>query len=156
MKIKIIVLGKIKEEYFKIAINEYSKRLSKFCNIEFIELQDEKVKEYSYENNIIKYKEFIKIEKVLNKNSFIISLDEKGKNLNSIEFSNLIKNTFFNYKEISFIIGSSVGLHENLIKISNFKLSLSKMTLTHQMVRLFLIEQIYRSFKIINNEPYHK
>jgi len=155
LKIKIIVLGKIKEEYFKLAINEYLKRISNFCNIEFIELQDEKIKDYSIKEDI-KYKECLKIDKNINKNSFIISLDEKGKNLDSIQFSDFLKNTFYDYKEIIFIIGGALGLHENIINISNFNLSLSKMTLTHQMVRLFLVEQIYRAFKIINNEPYHK
>lgn len=155
MKIKIIVLGKVREDYFKSAISEYLKRLTKFCNIEFIELQDEKINESSNDNEI-KYKEYLKIEKSLNKDAFIICLDERGKNLNSVELSNLIEKTFLDYKEIYFVIGGALGLHQDIVKESNLQLSLSKMTLTHQMVRLFLIEQIYRSFKIMNNEPYHK
>jgi len=154
-KIRIIVLGKIKENYFKLAISEYLKRLTKFCSVDFLELQDEKVSEFS-NNEEIKYREYLKIEKYLNKNSFIISLDEKGENLNSIEFSNLIKKIFFEYKELDFIIGGALGLHQNILNKSNLKLSLSQMTFTYQMARLFLIEQIYRAFKIINNEPYHK
>ena len=144
--IKIICLGKIKEQYLNDMIEDYYKRISKYHKIEIIELKDTNDLEEE-KNNILKY---------INNNEYIISLDIEGKQYDSIEFSKLIDNTFINYGTITFIIGSSTGLHEEIKNKSNLRLSFSKMTFPHGLFRSILLEQIYRSFKILNNETYHK
>ena len=149
--INIITVGKIKEKYIIDGINEYLKRLTKYTKVNIIELSDDsfdKVKTLKSES-----------EKILSKldlKSFIVTLEIDGKELNSIEFSELIDKTLTNYSDITFIIGGSYGLDDSIKKLSNYKLSFSKMTFPHQLFRLVFLEQLYRGFKILNNEAYHK
>lgn len=149
--ITIITVGKIKEKYLIDGINEYLKRISKYTKIKIIELEDE-----SFDINKTLKAEADKMIKHINKKSYIIALDINGNQMNSIDFSNLINNKINLYSEITFIIGGSYGIDESIKKISNENLSFSKMTFPHQLFRLIFLEQLYRSFKIINNETYHK
>ena len=155
--INIICVGKIKEVYLKEAINEYSKRLSKYCKLNIIELNDEPIpatlNAKIAEN--IKNAEGTKILSQI-KNSYVITLDLKGKEYSSEEFSNKLENLYFNNGSITFIIGGSLGISNEVLKNSNELISFSKMTFPHQLIRVFLLEQIYRAFKIQNNETYHK
>ena len=156
MKITIISVGKIKENYFKDSVDEYCKRLNNYCTLNRVEIADEKIIE-SKSDSSIKNKESEKILKSLSEKSYKIAMTETGKTFSSEDFSDFvsgIKNT--GVSEISFIIGGALGLGDEILKQSDFKLSLSKMTLPHQMAYLFLTEQIYRAFKIMSNEPYHK
>ena len=143
--IKIICIGKIKENYLKDAINDYQKRISKYHKIEIVELPD---------SNIDNEKELIK--KNINPKDYIITMEIEGNMLSSIELSEKIDKTFITNPNITFIIGGSTGLHQEIKNISNYKLSFSKLTFPHGLFRLILLEQIYRSFKILNNESYHK
>ncbi len=144
--IKIICIGKIKEKYLTDGINDYLKRLTKYHKIELIELNDSDIK-----------KEKEEILKVLNKDSYIISLAIEGKEYKTIELSEKIDNLLTNGKSnITFIIGGSDGIDEEIKNISNELLSFSKLTFPHGLFRLILLEQIYRIFKIQNNETYHK
>lgn len=149
--IKIICVGKIKEKYFTDAINEYQKRLSKYTKLEIIEVQD-----YDGDISTILKKESEQILKHLNDKSYIITLEIEGNNLDSVEFSKKIDNVLINNADITFIIGGSYGLSDEIKNKSNYKLSFSKMTFPHQLFRVMLLEQIYRSYRIINNESYHK
>jgi len=144
--IKIICLGKIKEAYLNDLINDYLKRITKYHKIEIIELKDE--------DNILN--ESKNIQKYLHHNDFIITLDIFGKDMSSEEFAELINSTFIKYGTITFIIGSSLGLDESIKKKSNLNLSFSHLTFPHGLFRGILLEQIYRAFKINNNETYHK
>ena len=144
--IKIICLGKLKEEYLISLTNDYLKRINKYHKIELIELKDEE--------DLLK--EAQNIQKHLNNNEYVITLEIEGKQLNSLEFANLINNTFNHYSTITFIIGSSNGLDESIKKLSNLSLSFSNLTFPHGLFRGILLEQIYRSFKINNHEAYHK
>ncbi len=150
--IRIICVGKIKEKYLVDAINEYSKRISKYSKLEIIELQDESQGETS---KILKL-EGEKIDKYLSPKDFVISLEIDGKNLTSVELANLIEEKQIEYSNITFIIGGSYGIDDSIKEKANYHLSFSKMTFPHQLFRLLLLEQIYRSFKINNNESYHK
>ena len=150
--IKIICLGKIKENYFKDAINEYIKRISKYHQIEIIELEDIGIDD----KTVALKKEEEKLLKVINKKDYIITLEIEGKEESSPDFAKRIDNIFNQYSNISFIIGSSYGLSDEIKKLSNYRLSFSKMTFPHQLFRIILLEQIYRAFKINNNEEYHK
>lgn len=144
--IKIICIGKIKEKYLTDGINDYLKRLTKYHKVELIELKDSDIK-----------KEKEEILKVLNKDSYIISLAIEGKEYKTIELSEKIDNLLTNGKSnITFIIGGSDGIDEEIKNISNELLSFSKLTFPHGLFRLILLEQIYRIFKIQNNETYHK
>ena len=150
--IKIVCIGKVKESYLRDAIEEYKKRISKYTQLEIIELED-----YSFQdNNVTLKKEKEKILKVLNNKDYIITLEIDGNQITSEEFANKIDKTFIDNSNITFIIGGSYGLDEEIKKLSNFKLSFSKMTFPHQLFRLILLEQIYRAFKINNHEEYHK
>lgn len=149
--ITIITVGKIKEKYIKEGINDYLKRISKYTKVELIELEDE-----SFDKTKTLKKESEKILKKLNLKSYIITLEIDGEELSSIELAKLIdKKTSLN-SNITFIIGGSYGLDDEIKKLSNYKLSFSKLTFPHQLFRLLFLEQIYRSYKIINNEEYHK
>lgn len=150
--IKIICLGKIKEKYFIDAIKEYQKRLSKYTKLEIIELDD--YKDDDIKVCLIKEKELI-LKHIKDKDNLII-LDIEGKELNSVEFSNFIDKELTNNSNITFIIGSSNGLHEDIKNLNSKKISFSKLTFPHQLFRVLLLEQLYRSFKIQNNETYHK
>ena len=143
--IKIICIGKLKERYLLEAIEDYKKRINKYHKLDILELPD---------SNIETEKELIK--KKINPKDYIITLEIEGQELSSIELSEKIEKTFINNPNITFIIGGSDGLHPEIKKITNYKLSFSKLTFPHGLFRLILLEQIYRSFKIINNETYHK
>ncbi len=149
--ITIITVGKVKEKYIRDGINDYLKRLSKYTKIELIEVDD-----VSYDETKTLKVEADNILKRLNIKSYIITLEIDGNMLDSKELSNLIDKTVTNYGDITFIIGGSYGLDESIKKLSNYKLSFSKLTFPHQLFRLLFLEQVYRSFKIINNEQYHK
>lgn len=156
MNITIIAIGKIKETFFKESINEYIKRLNSYCSLKIVEIPTEPIID---EKDYKKYKqnEAKKILQYLNLSSYIITLEILGKQLDSVSFADKIKyisNSGIN--ELTFIIGGVNGLDESICRKANFKLSFSKMTFTHQMMRVILIEQIYRAFKILNNENYHR
>ena len=159
LKINIICIGKIKETFFKDAINEYVKRLSKYCNINIIELLDEKIPNNPSEKDslIIKNKEGEKILNHIKKDSYIICLDLKGKQYTSEEFSKKLEEIPLNHSsEVSFVIGGSLGISKDVLDIADELISFSKMTFPHQLFRVLLLEQIFRAFKISNNESYHK
>ena len=149
--IKIITVGKIKEKYLTDAINEYLKRLNKYTKINLIEVPDENF-------DITKTLETEKksILKYVSEKDYIITMEIEGKELSSIEFAKKIDEIQISNSNICFIIGGSYGLSDEIKKMSNFKLSFSKMTFPHQLFRLILLEQIYRTYKINNNESYHK
>ncbi|MCD7777025.1 MAG: 23S rRNA (pseudouridine(1915)-N(3))-methyltransferase RlmH [Clostridiales bacterium] len=158
MKITILCVGKIKESFYRDALKEYSKRLSRYVNLEIIEVADEKAPEGLSETEALKIKDK-EGEKILGKlkDSFIIPLVIDGKSLDSREFSDFIKEKALRgTSHITFIIGGSLGLSEEVIKKGDFLLSFSKMTFPHQLMRVILLEQVYRAYRIINNEPYHK
>lgn len=159
MKIRIIAIGKIKEVYLKDGINEYIKRLQKYTKIEIIELPDAPVCDNPNESEIEKVKkiEGDKVLKILKKDEYVIALDLNKKELDSFEFAKFIQEKMIiGGSLITFIIGGSYGLSDELKKRANDSISLSKMTFLHQMTRLIILEQIYRSFKILNNETYQK
>ena len=158
LNISIICIGKIKENYLKDAINEYSKRLSKFCNLKITELPDEKLPSKINDSIIseIKNKECDKIIDAIKKDSYVICLDLKGKEYSSEDFSKKIENIALNFNSsITFIIGGTLGLNEKVLSLANEKICFSKMTFPHQLIRVFLLEQLFRAFKISNNETYH-
>lgn len=156
MNIKVIAVGKLKEKCFEDAVSEFLKRLNGFCSFSMVEIPAEQIKD---EKLAQKYM-LIEAEKILpyiKPQSFVITMEIEGKELSSIEFAQKIQQLSNDgYNEIVFIIGGANGLHKTVKDISNFKLSMSKMTFPHQIARLNLIEQIYRAFKINNNEAYHR
>ena len=159
MKISIITVGKIKEKYLKDAIAEYSKRLSKYCKLEIIEVADEKTPDNASEvvEDQIRSKEAERILKHVKDDAFVITLEINGKQLTSEELAGKINTLGIQgHSHIIFIIGGSIGLGTEVLKKSNFALSFSKMTFPHQLMRVILLEQVYRSYRIINGEPYHK
>lgn len=159
MNIGIIGVGKIKEKYLRDGIEEYKKRLSRYCSIELIEIPDEKAPETlsEKEGEQVKIKEGQGILKHIKEGTYVIALDIKGKNLSSEEFSNTLKDLALTGKSsIAFIIGGSLGISKEVLQRADYSLSFSKMTFPHQLMRMILLEQIYRGFKIIKGEPYHK
>ena len=159
MKITVITVGKIKEKYLKDAIAEYSKRLSKYCKLEIIEVADEKTPDNVSEvvEDAIRSKEAERILKYVKDDAFVFTLEINGKQLSSEELADKIdKLGVQGTSHIIFIIGGSIGLGQDVLQKSNFALSFSKMTFPHQLMRVVLLEQIYRSYRIINGEPYHK
>lgn len=158
LTINVLCIGKIKEKFFKDSIDEYSKRLSKYCKLNILELPDEKIPDKTNLNieNEIKSRECNNIINHLKKDSYIICLDLKGKEYTSEEFSKNIENISMQSSNITFIIGGSLGLNENILNMSNQKICFSKMTFPHQLIRIFLLEQLFRSFKISNGETYHR
>lgn len=158
VSINIICVGKLKEKYLKEAIFEYSKRLSKYCNLNIIEISDEKLPNKINDKIMdeIKQKEGNKIISNIKKDSYTIALDLKGKQYKSEEFSEKIENIKTSgFSNINFIIGGTLGIYENVLNVSNELICFSKMTFPHQLIRVFLLEQLFRSFKISNNETYH-
>ena len=149
--IRIICVGKIKEDYLKKAIIEYKKRISKYTKLEIIELPD---KDYDVKKTI--KEESQSIRKILNKNDCNILLDLKGEELDSLSLAKKIKEIFINKSNITFIIGGSYGVDDDIKNCVDYCLSFSKLTFPHQLFRVILLEQVYRSFKINNNEEYHK
>lgn len=158
LNIQIICIGKIKEDYSRSAVNEYIKRLSRFCKLEILELPDEKIPDKLNTSlaNEIKQNECYNIIKHLRKSSYNIALDLSGKQLTSEQFSEKIENLSMTNSNITFIIGGSLGLTNELLNHCQEKLCFSKMTFPHQLIRVFLLEQIFRGFKIANNETYHR
>ena len=143
--IKVVCVGKVKEKYLQEAISDYMKRLSKYHKVEIIELED---------SNMIEEK--VKILKHIDNKDYVVTLDIEGKQLTSVEFADKIDKTFITNSCICFVIGGSYGLDKEVKNRANFSLSFSKFTFPHQLFRVILLEQIYRSFKILNNETYHK
>ena len=159
MNISIIAVGKLKEKYLKSAIDEYAKRLGRYCKLEIIELPDEKTPDNASpkDEEIIKDKEGNLILSKIKDNAYVVAMDLKGKELTSEEFAKFISNCgVMGNSNIVFVIGGSLGLSEQVRKRANYKLCFSKMTFPHQLFRVMLLEQIYRGYRINNNEPYHK
>ena len=159
MKIKIYAIGKIKDEYLKLGISEYQKKIKPYITLEIVEANDEPIPQNPSESEIeiAKNKEGEKVLQLLKNNEYLIGLDLNKKELESPQFAEYLnKKIVDNGAQISFVIGGSYGLSEALKNRCNDSLSLSKMTFLHQMTRLILLEQIYRAFKILRNETYHK
>jgi 23S rRNA (pseudouridine1915-N3)-methyltransferase len=159
MNISTICVGKLKENYLKQAIDEYYKRLSRYCRLNIIEVPDEKTPDNASEKEelLIKDKEGLNILKHIKDNMFVIALDLKGNMLSSEEFSHFIKKSGINgNSNLAFIIGGSLGLSKIVLDRADFSICFSKMTFPHQLMRVILLEQLYRGFRIINGEPYHK
>lgn len=150
--IRIICVGKLKEKYWSDAVLEYIKRLQKYVKLELIEVADEGISD----SVVALRKEKERIEKYLSAKDFIVTLEIGGKNFSSVEFAQELESLQMNYGNITFIIGGSYGLDEEILKRSQLSLSFSKMTFPHQLFRIMLLEQIYRAFKIQNHETYHK
>ena len=158
LNINIICVGKIKEHYLKDAIQEYSKRLSRYCKLSITELPDEKIPEKLNKNisNEIKSKECINITNHIKHDSYIFSLDLNGSEFSSENFSSKIQNISLKKSHITFIIGGSLGLTNDLLNKSDELICFSKMTFPHQLIRVFILEQLFRAFKIANGETYHR
>ena len=159
MKITLITVGKIKEKYFTDAIAEYAKRLSRYCKLEIVEVADEKTPDGVSEaiENQIKEKEGDRILAKVPDGTYVVALAIEGKQLDSEELADKMEKWNVNgVSHLVFIIGGSLGLTPKVLNRADFKLSFSKMTFPHQLMRVILLEQIYRSFRIRNNEPYHK
>lgn len=159
MKITIITVGKIKEKYLREAIAEYSKRLSKYCKLEILEVIDEKTPDNAsiIVENQIRDKEGERILKLIKDDAYVITLEIGGTMLDSVEFADKINSLGIQGKShICFIIGGSLGLGDAVCRRSDYAVSFSRMTFPHQLMRVILLEQIYRGYRIINHEPYHK
>lgn len=143
--IRIVCVGKIKEKFYRDAIDEYLKRMSKYHKLEIVEVMDSNMKNEASE-----------ILKRIDNKDYVVTLEIDGNNMSSVELSNFIDKTLINNSVITFVIGGSDGLDDEVKRRANYKLSFSKMTFPHQLFRVVLLEQIYRSFKILNNETYHK
>ena len=159
MKITLVTVGKIKEKFYTDAIAEYAKRLSRYCKLEIIQVADEKTpdKASETEEEQIKQKEADRILKNIREDSYCIALAIEGKKMDSVSLARNIERLGLNGKSnIVFVIGGSLGLHQSVLKRADEKLSFSDMTFPHQLMRVILLEQIYRSYRIINKEPYHK
>jgi len=150
--IKIICTGKLKEKYLTEAQEEYLKRLKKYTNIELIELNDSNIDD----EKIALEKEKDQILKYIKPKEYLITLEIEGKELSSPELAEKLDKTFITNSDITFIIGGSHGIHQSIKEKADFKLSFSKMTFPHQLFRILLLEQLFRSYKILNNEKYHK
>lgn len=159
MNITLVTVGKIKEKYLKEAIDEYTKRLSRYCKVEIIELPDEKTPDNASEKEEIQIKER-EGRNILSKikdNAYVVAMDLKGKHVTSEEFAQFIDTLGVEgNSNLVFIIGGSLGLSQDVIKRANYKICFSKMTFPHQLFRVMLLEQIYRGYRIIKGEPYHK
>ena len=147
---KIICVGKVKENFFALAIKEYSKRISKYTKLEIIEVADEALE------SVAMKKEGERILSKIKDNDYVVTLEIEGNSLSSLEFAKKIDNNFNSNKNLTFVIGGSYGLDDSVKSRSDYKLSFSKFTFPHQMFRVLLLEQIYRAYKINNNENYHK
>lgn len=159
MKITILCVGKIKEKFYRDAIAEYEKRLSRYCKLEIIEVADEKTPDNASElvECQIKEKEAERMEKYLKDGAYVCALAIDGKQLDSVELSEKVEQLGTGgISHIIFMIGGSLGMADALLKRADMKLSFSKMTFPHQLMRVILLEQIYRAYRIMNHEPYHK
>lgn len=160
MLIKIIGVGKIKEKFYKDAISEYEKRMTAYNKVEIIEVNDEKAPENLSDKEIDQVKS-VEGERILAKikdDSFVVTLEIAGKAPDSVKFAQLIQDEMLDGfgRDMVFVIGGSNGLGANVLKRSNYRLSFGEMTYPHQLMRVILMEQIYRAYRIINKEPYHK
>lgn len=159
MKITILCVGKVKEKFYRDAIDEFTKRLSRYCKLEIIEVADEKTKEEATETELrlVKDKEGERLLKNIKDDTYVICLCIDGKQLDSEELSDKVERLGIQgTSHIIFVIGGSLGLSDSVIKRADYKLSFSKMTFPHQLMRVILLEQVYRAYRIMNNEPYHK
>lgn len=159
MNIQIVSVGKLKEKYLKMGIDEYTKRLGAYAKIDLVEVADEKAPENLSEADmeIVKKKEGDRILAKIGADTYVIALAIEGKMKTSEQLAGDIESLMtYGRSKIAFVIGGSLGLHEDVMKRSDEKLSFSKMTLPHQLMKLVLVEQIYRAFRIMKNEPYHK
>lgn len=159
MRITILTVGKIKEKFFTQAIEEYSKRLSRYCKLDIVEVADEKTPDEAsaHEEEMIKEKEGERLLKAVKDDSFVVALAIEGKKLTSVQLADYInKLGIGGTSHITFIIGGSLGLSKAVLERADYKLSFSDMTFPHQLMRVILLEQIYRSYRIISGEPYHK
>lgn len=159
MKITILCVGKVKEKFYRDAIAEYSKRLSRYCKLEITEVSDEKTSEQATQTeiDIVKNKEGERLLKNIKDDAYVFCLAIDGKQLDSVELSQKMDKLMTGGKShLVFVIGGSLGLSDDVLKCADYNLSFSKMTFPHQLMRVILLEQIYRSFRISNNEPYHK
>ena len=159
MKITIISVGKIKEKFYREAIVEYAKRLSSYCKFEIIELQDEKTpdKASAETERLIKEKEAERIIKAVDEKGYLIALAINGKTYDSVQFSQHIEKLMITgNSHIQFVIGGSLGLADRVLKLADEHISFSHFTFPHQLMRVILAEQIYRAYRIMNHEPYHK
>ena len=159
MKITILCVGKVKEKFYQGAISEFEKRLSRYCKLQIIEVLDEKTAEQATETeiNIVNDKEGERLLKHIREDAYVVCLAIDGTMLDSVELSQKIEELGVKgVSHIVFVIGGSLGLSDNVLKRADYKLSFSKMTFPHQLMRVILLEQIYRSYRIVNNEPYHK
>lgn len=159
MKISILCVGKIKENFYRQAIDEYSKRLSKYCKLEIFEVADEKTPDKASEATelLIKEKEALRLLEKIREDAYVFTLEIKGKRYNSEQFAEQMERLAVQGKShLIFVIGGSLGLHEKVLKRSNQSISFSDMTFPHQLMRVILLEQIYRGYRINNKEPYHK
>ena len=154
IKIRLLVVGSIKEKFLKDAISEYQKRLSRFAKLEIIEVEETKIQNKSEE--LVKKEEGDRLLKRINRDDYVILLDLKGNFLSSEELASELNSLIAKgISPITFVTGGTLGLSDEIRKRANLKISISKMTFTHQMCRVIVLEQIYRAFKIINNEEYH-
>lgn len=159
MKITILCVGKVKEKYLTMGIEEYAKRLGRYINLEIMEVADEKTPDgaSTATEDIIKEKEARRLLKLVREDSFVIALAIEGRNMNSVYFSRMIEKLGIDsVSHITFIIGGSLGLHSSVLSRADSALSFSEMTFPHQLMRLVLLEQIYRAYRIMTGEPYHK
>lgn len=159
MRITVVAVGKIKEKYLKDGIAEYCKRLSKYCKLEIIEVADERTPDHASGTveDMIRAKEAERILKLIREDVYVITLEIGGKQLSSEELAGTIDELGIRgISHIMFVIGGSIGLGEAVLQRSDFALSFSKMTFPHQLMRMILLEQVYRSYRIIYGEPYHK
>ena len=159
MKITVLTVGKIKEKYLRDAIAEYTKRLSRYCKREIIEVADEKTPDNASENaeEMIRQKEAERLLKYIREDAYLITLEIGGKQLTSEEFSEKIEKLGIQgTSHIIFVIGGSIGIGKAILEKSDYALSFSKMTFPHQLMRVILLEQIYRGYRIMSGEPYHK
>lgn len=159
MKITVLTVGKVKEKFYRQALEEFEKRLSRYCKLEIIEVQDEKTPDRASETEEmqIKEKEGQRLLKYIKEDAWVCALAIEGKMLDSVELSQKMEQLGIGRtSHMIFVIGGSLGLAEEVLKRADFKLSFSKMTFPHQLMRVILLEQIYRAYRIMQGEPYHK
>ena len=159
MNVNVIAVGKIKEKFYKDALTEYTKRLSRYCKLTLYEVADEKTPDQASEREVelILEKEKERILKLVREEDYVISLEIKGKKMDSVKLAGEIESLGIRGKSnLTFVIGGSLGLHKSISDRSNLALSFSDLTFPHQLMRVILLEQIYRCYRIINQEPYHK
>lgn len=159
MNVTVLCVGKVKEKFYRDAIAEFEKRLSRYCKLDIIEVADEKTPDNASEvvERQIKEKEAERMEKYIREGAYVIALAIDGKQLDSVELSEKMEKLGISgNSNIVFVIGGSLGLADGILKRADFKLSFSRMTFPHQLMRVILLEQIYRGYRIMNHEPYHK